>query len=129
MGKLRKSSVGVFDMTGDFTIPQGATRVVQLFIYQAGIIVDFSSGFTAKLQVRQGYNLPVILELSTVDGTIALSSGASNTPNCVLTFVPSKTLTASIFIDMIYDLTLYQDNGSIYKYLQGEFEITPMVTQ
>jgi hypothetical protein len=129
MGRLPKSSVGEFDMVGDFSIPQGATRIIQLFIYQGGIITDFSSGYTAKLQVRQGYNLPVILELTTVDGSIVLSSGATNTPNCTLNFTPAKTLNASAFTELIYDLAIYNNNGTILKFLQGGFEITKRVTQ
>ncbi len=129
MGKLAKSSVGVFDMSGDFSVPQNATRIIQLYIYQSNLIVDFSSGYTAKLQVRQGYNLPVLLELNTSDGSIVLGSGASNTPNVTLNFIPSKTVNMNVYTDMIYDLAIYENNGVILKYLQGEFEITRNVTQ
>lgn len=122
------SSVGRFDMTGDQAVPQGATRTVQLFIYQNGSVVDFSSGFTAKLQVRTGYNQPVILELDSSDSSIVLSDGASSTPNVVLTFSPSKTINVGVFEDMIYDLAIYKNDGNIYKYLEGNFQIHKRVT-
>ena len=129
MGKLPKSSVGEFDMTGDYSIPQAATRIVQLFIYQNGTIVDFSSGYTAKLQVRQSYNAPVILELNTSDSSIVLSNGAASTPNVVLTFTPAKTTNPNVFTDLIYDLAIYKSDGSVFKFMQGQLEITPRVTQ
>lgn len=129
MGKLPKSSVGEFDMTGDYSIPQGGTRIIQLFIYQNNVILDFSSGYTAKLQVRQTYNSPVILELNTTDSSIVLSSGASLTPNVVLTFTPAKTLTTTSFTDLIYDLAIYKSDGNMYKFMQGQLEITPRITQ
>jgi hypothetical protein len=122
------SSVGRFDMTGDNAIPQGATRVVELFIYQNGTIVDFSSGYTAKLQVRQGYGQPVIVELTTADTTIVLASGASSTPNVVITFSPSKTANVGVFQDLIYDLAIYKNDGNIYKYLEGNLDIRKRVT-
>lgn len=122
------SSVGRFDMTGDNAIPQGATRVIELFIYQNGAIVDFSSGYTAKLQVRQGYGQPVIVELTTSDSTIILASGASSTPNVVVTFSPSKTANVGVFQDLIYDLAIYKNDGNIYKYLEGNLDIRKRVT-
>lgn len=122
------SSVGRFDMVGDQAVPQGATRTVQLFIYQNGTIIDFSSGFTAKLQVRTGYNQPVVLELDSSDSTIVLSDGASNTPNVVLTFSPSKTANVGVFDDLVYDLAIYKNDGNIYKYLEGNLQIRKRVT-
>lgn len=119
------SSVGRFDMTGDNAIPQGATRVVELSIYQNGIIVDFSSGYTAKLQVRQGYGQPVIVELTTSDSTITLANGA---PNVIITFSPSKTASVGVFQDLIYDLAIYKNDGNIYKYLEGNLDIRKRVT-
>lgn len=122
------SSVGRFDMTGDYSVPQGATRIVQLFIYNNGAIVDFSSGYTAKLQVRQGYGLPVILELNTSDQSIVLSTGAGGSPNVTLTFSPIKTANVGLFVDLVYDLAIYKNDGNIYKYLEGNLEIRKRVT-
>lgn len=119
------SSVGRFDMTGDNSVPQGATRVVELTIYQNGSIVDFSSGYTAKLQVRQGYGQPVIVELGTADSTISLGS---TSPNVTITFSPSKTANVSVFQDLIYDLAIYKNDGNIYKYIEGNLDIRKRVT-
>lgn len=116
--------VAQYDLIG---VPQGADFNVEI-IYEEGEppqAVDLSE-FTAKLQVRQNYGSPVLLELSTADGSISVGSVA---PNIVLHFVKDVTSAMTVYSDMIYDLEITSSTNVRSRVLQGKFSLSREVTQ
>src|SRR5690606_40539994 len=97
-------------------------------IYQEGeppVTVDLS-GYSAKLQVRRTFDTPVILQLSTDDGTIVMNSTA---PNIVLKFPNDVTSRMTVYSDLIYDLEMTSPTGLKSRVMQGKFSISREVTQ
>lgn len=124
------SPLGIYDMTGDQAIPQGADWDVAIRYSEAGNPVDFSSGFTARMQVRTDYDKSIILELNTTDGSIALGNGLASdtTPNVILHFRSSVT-SAMTQYSGIYDLEVTSSGGVVYKFVKGAFSIDREVTK
>jgi hypothetical protein len=121
------SPLAVFNLTGTHGIPQGADWDVAIRYKENNIIVDFSTA-TAVMQIRKDYDREIILELSTADGTISLSDGSGDTPNVVLHFV-SETTSAMTSYEGIYDLEVTLSDGTIKKFLEGQFELRRQVTK
>ncbi len=121
------SPLGVFHMTEEYSIPQGANWDTSLIYKENGNAIDFSSGYTAKLQVRKDYGQAIIIELNSAAGTIVLASGAVNTPNVVLKWTPAATTPLSIY-EGIYDLEITSPTGSIIKFLEGKWALRREVT-
>lgn len=126
MGCIDESPLGVFDMTGENAIPQGADWDVSIRYLEAGTPIDFSTA-TAKMQIRTDYNKTVILELNSSTGTILLGSGTGTTPNVVLKFKAANT-SAMTQYEGIYDLEVTTAAGVVYKFLKGKFELEREVT-
>jgi len=108
-------------------VPQGSDFNVEI-IYQEGeppVTVDLS-GYSAKLQVRRTFDTPVILQLSTDDGTIVMNSTA---PNIVLKFPNDVTSRMTVYSDLIYDLEMTSPTGLKSRVMQGKFSISREVTQ
>lgn len=116
--------VGWYPIEG---LPQGSD--VSIYInYRTGdplALVDLST-YSAKLQVRQNYTSPVLIELSSQEGTIIL---AATSPNITLSFIDSKTQSMTVFEDMIYDLEITSASGITTRVLEGTFSISRQVTQ
>jgi hypothetical protein len=121
------SPLGVYNMTGRYAIPQGADWQVGILYREQNVAVDFSSGYTARMQVRKDYGKEVILELLSEDGTIVLTSGASDTPNVTLNFGSAITSAMTVY-DGIYDLEVVSTAGSVNKFLEGTFQLRREVT-
>lgn len=116
--------VGYYDIKD---LPQGADTSIPIN-YRTGdplALVDLST-YTAKLQVREDYNSPVLLELSTADSTIVL---AATSPNILLVFTSAKTEAMTIFDNMIYDLEITSASGDVTRVLGGKFTISRQVTR
>ncbi len=109
------------------SLPQGSDTTIPIN-YRVGdplALVELST-YTAKLQVRQNYTSPVLLELSSTDGTIVLDDV---TPNITLIFIASKTENMTVFEGMIYDLEITSNTGTVTRVLEGTFSISRQVTQ
>lgn len=129
MACFDNSPLGIYNMVDDQAIPQGADWDVALQYIENDTVVDFSTGFSAKMQVRIDYDKDIILELSTDDGTIVLGSGAGDTPNVILKFLSSVTSNVSKY-EGIYDLELTEiSTGLVKKFLKGKFQIDREVTK
>lgn len=108
-------------------LPQGADTTIPIN-YRTGdplALVDLST-YTAKLQVREDYNSPVLLELSTANSTIVL---AATSPNISLYFTAAATEAMTIFDNMIYDLEITSSTGDVTRVLEGPFSISRQVTR
>lgn len=115
------SFVGKWNIEG---LPQGTDQEIRITWKPEGTVIDLST-YTAKLQVRKSYGLPVIIELSTTAGDITL--GAS-VPNIVLTFPKEKTESLTGFENMIYDLEVTSSSGNVTRVIEGTFSISRQVT-
>lgn len=116
--------VGYYDIND---LPQGSYIIIPIN-YRTGdplALVDLST-YTAKLQVREDYNSPVLLELSTADSTIIL---AATSPNIQLVFTSAKTENMTIFDNMVYDLEITSAAGLVTRVLNGKFSISRQVTR
>lgn len=124
-----ESPLGVYHMTGDQAIPQGADWDVPLRYVEGGNPVNFT-GYTARMQVRTDYDKTIILELNTSDGTIGLGDGLASdtTPNVILHFRSAVTSAMSQYVG-IYDLEVTTTTGIVYKFLEGKFELRREVTK
>jgi hypothetical protein len=109
----------------DITIEQGSGFMLP-FRYEApeGSPVDFT-GSTAKMQARAKFGATAVLvELSTADGTITLSSNG----NVVLS--EAALVTAAMkFGQAVYDLFITPPSGEPYKLLKGNIFVDRRVTQ
>ncbi len=105
-------------------IPQNGTYLDQLtYKDSSGNVVDLT-GFTARMQVVDSSNNPVIL-LSTGNGLITLGNAS---PNIVLT-IPLATLETLTCANGRYDLVLDAPGGTFQTVLlAGSFIIVPGVT-
>jgi hypothetical protein len=116
--------VGKYNICG---LPQGSDFDVKID-YQFGeppTTLDLT-GYSGKLQVRRNYDSPVLLELSSVAGTITFSSTA---PNITVSFPASITESVYVYEDMIYDLEIVSPAGVITRVIEGSFSISRQVTR
>jgi hypothetical protein len=123
------SPLGVYHMTGDQAIPQGADWDVAIRYVEGGVPVSFT-GFSARMQVRTDYDKTIILELNTSDGTIGLGDGLASdtTPNVILHFRSAVTSAMSQY-EGIYDLEVTTTSGVVYKFLEGKFALRREITK
>lgn len=124
------SPLGIYNMVGEQAVPQGADWDVAMRYVEGGVPVNFSTGFTARMQVRTDYDKSVIIELNTSDGTIALGDGLASetTPNVILHFRSAITSAVTQYTG-IYDLEVTSSTGIVYKFLKGTFEIDREITK
>lgn len=115
-----KANVGYLDIE----IAQGSDTTINIDYKVGGSTLDLST-FTGRLQVRQAYNQPVLLELNTVTGTITTNA---TSPNIVLVFTSDATSAMTVYTDMIYDLEITSDVDIVTKILRGNFTLVPEVT-
>lgn len=122
-----ESPLGVYDMVGRNAIPQGADWDVPLRYLENNTPVDLST-YTARMQVREDYDKPIILELSTTSGTIIVGDGSGGTANVTLKFKSGTTSALSKYSG-IYDLELLSPSGLVLKFIEGKFSLRREVTK
>ena len=113
--------VGHWDIEG---IPQGSDSEIRVTYKPNGVVADLST-YSAKLQVRRDYGMPVLIELSTTDGSIELDAVA---PNVILNFTVAKTASLTVYEGMIYDLELTASDNTETRILEGSFSVSRPVT-
>lgn len=120
----------------NFVIDQGSTKRVSLK-YQRRSGFDSEgqqlfeaynlTGCTARLQVRQKTNTPVILDLSSSAGEIQIQAGGEQGRVDV---VFSAQHTSALEVSQaIYDLRLTFPSGDVVRLVQGKIEVSPSVTE
>lgn len=108
----------------NFTIEQGVkfTRKI-VWADQTGTPVQFS-GYSAKMQIRDGKTKALLMELSTLNGRIMLGL-----TNGEIMLVLSALDTADItWRTGVYDLELTSANGDVTRLLQGSVSVSRGVT-
>ena len=113
--------VGIYDIS---KVPLGADVTIPISYKPGGVLADLSA-YTAKLQVRKTYGSPVLVELTSSDGSITLAATA---PNITLSFFKEKTESLAVTEGMIYDLEITDPSGLITRVLQGSFSVSKQVT-
>lgn len=109
-------------------IEQGATfREVVTLTDDEGSPIDLT-GVTAKMQVRQGYTSPVLVELSTENDKISIDPEAGE---ITLTIPASETMELKPREKVIYDLELYWPGSPVRvdRLFEGYCPITAEVTR
>jgi len=113
--------VGQYDIS---LLPLGADVTIPISYKPGGVAADLSA-YTAKLQVRRTYSSPVLVELTSDDGSIVVSASE---PNIILYFYKEKTQDLLITEGMIYDLEITDGANLVTRVLQGSFSVSKQVT-
>jgi hypothetical protein len=109
--------------TYDLTIYQGANWFQELEYEEDGEPVDIEN-YTARMQVKKSYNLPVEIELTTANSRIAIV----DVNKIQLTL--SNTLTAGLGAGRyLYDIELVNNTNEVERILRGVFTVSPEVTK
>lgn len=82
------------------------------------------TGYSAKMQVRAGVNLTVLIELSTVNSRIVLGG---ITGKITLNIDPADTTTL-VAGKYLYDLKMISPTGFVSYLLEGKFEVYEEIT-
>lgn len=108
-------------------IPQGNDTNIPIN-YRTDVPLTLTplSTYTAKLQARQTFGSPVILELSSVSGTITL---ADTSPNITLHFTRALLAPITIFTPLIYELVIVATDGTTTPVLRGELNVQRQIVQ
>jgi hypothetical protein len=109
----------------DLNLNQGADYAT-VFTWTSGstgLLVDLT-GWSAHLQIRDGWTGPVILDLSSTSGGIILG-GAAGTITVAITNVQTAALN---FGTAGWDLKMTNPSGQITRLLQGLVFLAPEVT-
>jgi hypothetical protein len=107
----------------DLDVIQGANWFQELEYEEDGEPVNIE-GYTARMQVRKSYNLPVEIELTTANNRIAIV----DTNKIQLTL--SNTLTAGLGAGRyLYDIELVSNTSEVERILRGVFTVSPEVTK
>lgn len=110
----------------DFTIEQGAT-FVRSFVWKAddGTPVNLT-GYTARMQVRQGYSAQdALLEATTENGRLQIV-GASGQVTLTLT---AEDTGAIDWRRGRYDLELVAPDGTVKRLVEGVISISREITR
>jgi hypothetical protein len=86
-----------------------------------GTAINLTSA-TIKMEFRQDLDSPVVLTLSTTDGTIEIVNAVEG-----IIRIPSKKIEIP-FGKYMYDLQVTYSNDVVKTYMDGTWEITPDVT-
>lgn len=91
------------------------------FVWKAGdpLTPVNLTGCTAKMQIRLGLDTPVLLELTTENGGIALSSTGKVVINM------TATQTAALPPKSLYQLEITMTNGRVRRLLTGFVIVSP----
>lgn len=119
----------------DFSVDQGATKKLTLiYRYRSGTDEagepTYSpyplAGCTARMQIRKAVGQPILVDLSTENGSIILEAGGEEGR---LDIVMSATQTSALDLrKAAYDLEVTFSSGEVVRLIQGKVSISPNVT-
>lgn len=113
--------------THDITIEQGATFELNLAVKTDGVLQNYTSGWTAKVQGRSSFSDTATI-FSTAESGCATALAATS-PNVALTMTAVYTAALPAPASGMYDIELTHSGGGVTRLLEGEFTITPEVTK
>ena len=108
----------------NFTIDKGAT-FSRSIIYkdQLGIPIDLT-GYTARMQIREYYNKPILHELNTENGGIVLVPLLGQ----IILSISAGVSDAFNVLDFIYDLELI-NGANVFRLIEGKVIVKENVTK
>lgn len=104
--------------------PQGAT-FQQTLTYLIDDVAVNLGGYTAKMQVRDGYNASNFLVGLTSSSGIVITASAGMLDISVAPHV-TKAIKPG---DYVYDLEITSSGGIVTRLIEGKFSVTPEVTR
>jgi len=111
-------------MKYNLTVDKGATFKQNVVYQDSDGIPIVITGSTARMQIRETFESPIIHELTTENGGITIDG-----PNGELDLIISATDTATFEVTpAIYDLELITNNGEVVRLLEGNVLISENVT-
>lgn len=121
--------------TYDFSVDQGATKKIALaYRYQSGTDGNGDptysphslAGCTARMQIRKAVGQPILVDMSTENGSITLEAGGEEGR---LDIVMSAAQTSALNLrKAVYDLEITFSSGEVVRLIQGKVSISPNVT-
>jgi hypothetical protein len=109
----------------DLNIEQGATLSRPLVWKDgAGDRVDLT-GYSARMQIRNTYDAPVLLELTSGDGSLIITPKAG----MVTIFIDANTTAAITWTKGRYDLELVASDGVVTRLLEGAVYVSREITK
>jgi len=107
------------------TLRQGETFQLSIHVQDSGgSTINYSSGYTARMQVRADHTSSAIID---IDNTSGITLGSSN-PNISIVIAESVTKNLTAPFTGFYELELIT-SGTVTKPLDGQFIIEPEVTK
>lgn len=118
-------AAGIFDLTGDNAIEQGATWSRVLTWKDNSDVVINNTGYTARMKIKRDPNsLTDILSLTHSSG---ITLGGSNGQ---ITITITDTQTAAIDAgNYFYDLELISGGGLVTRLLRGKVHVSAEITK
>ena len=116
--------------TYNFNIEQGASLTVDLTYRDSdGDVIDVSSGYTARMKIREASGGDLIASTESGDSpknTLAISLGDS-TSNIVITMTSVNTA-ALDFDTAVYDLELASGSNTVDRIIEGSVKLSKEIT-
>lgn len=115
---------------------QGSTFGLTITVKDSSDIVSNLTGYSARMQIREGYDSTTATEtLTTANGEISIVGAEGN-----VILELAATRTANIYVDptgpgrpprntYVYDLELVDNNNVVSKLLYGDFVVYAEVTK
>ena len=114
-------SAGKYNISAE----QGATfKRVLIWKDSVGTPIDIT-GFTSKMQVRAGYGLDVLLDLSTANGKIIIIASVNGKFSINETATNMSALKAGVYK---YDIEM-TNGAEVTRILEGSFTVSEEITQ
>lgn len=92
------------------------------------------AGCTGRMQVREKYGAPVLLDLSSGNGGVVVSEDEAGRVDVVMTAEQTDRLGATSSpmkprLAAVYDLELTYPSGDVRRIIQGAITISPNITR
>ena len=115
--------------TYDFSIEQGTTFTLNLsYKDSAGSVIDLSSGYSAKMKIKDSPDGEVIASTESSDSPKnTISIALASTGNNIVVTIPATATGAFTFESAVYDLQLV--SGSVVeRVVEGRVKLDKSVT-
>lgn len=119
-----------WDLTGEDAIVQGADwRREMLLTYSDGTNWN-TSGYTARMMIRAGYDSPVLLDCTTANGRIevGIQGIAPYQRNIAITLTAAATAALTDWGLGVFDLNLTDTTGHVIRVYEGSVALNRQVT-
>lgn len=115
--------------TYDFSIEQGSTFTLNLsYKNSAGTVIDLSSGYTARMKIKDSPDGEVIASTESSDSPKnTISIALASTGNNIIVTIPASATTAFTFETAVYDLELVA-SSNVERVVEGRVKLDKSVS-